>query len=110
MWEISGPRDRDMILQILAAIRDDKKLNVEIGAAINHNTLALRGEPQDVETLMTVFNDMVEIVPMPVGPLHVFPLFGKYRVMDRGAGNRILAPKFNTRAAAEMWAAKQVTS
>ena len=46
----------------------------------------------------------------PVGPFHVLPLFGKYRVMDRGAGNRILAPEFNTRSAAETWASKQVPS
>jgi hypothetical protein len=42
-----------------------------------------------------------------IGPLDVVALMGEYRVIDRGAGSRVLAPKFTTRASAWVWMTRQ---
>jgi len=38
-----------------------------------------------------------------VGPLKVIPLCGEYVVIDCGAGNRVLRPRFKSRLAAAGW-------
>lgn len=43
----------------------------------------------------------------PVGPFEVLAMLGRYCVLDRGDGSRIIASTFNTREAAERWIARR---
>jgi hypothetical protein len=43
----------------------------------------------------------------PVGPFEVLAMLGRFCVLDRGNGNRILSSTFNTRDAAERWIERQ---
>jgi hypothetical protein len=45
-----------------------------------------------------------------VGPLDVFSLCGEFVIVDRGAGNRVLAPRFKTRDDAHRWMLRQELS
>ena len=44
------------------------------------------------------------------GPLVVIAINGRYIVIDRGNGSRVLAPKFRSAAAAQKWVDRQTVS